>query len=1433
MYKKILAFIISIALILLIIEPTTAKGLGDNPPNSPTAPAIEGVAVSNNSHTAGSMQSVTISVTTKNVPNATTVSAQLTDSAGVTPVEGVDTTSSTISSNAATMSLSIPAGIGAGNYRIKVSITSLNITDITTVYAIIAGAQASITTVVPEPANHTSGNAQSVNVKINTNNVSNGTSVTVQLLDSGDGIVTNVNAVNGTINNNYASVSLSIPGNIGAGSYKIRTTVLTVSSDVSYTINSQSNNPTISRVRLSAYSQTQNTAGNINVTVDTANADNNAAVTVDLVQASDTSAVVAGVVQGTGNINGNTATIPLVIPASVGAGSYKVKVTVVGVTNPDTTQNYSVVIPELTITNISTTGAVLAQGSISGNVVISGTNFSSTASQNTVQIVNNSGVVVKTAEQPTSASSSSLTVPIPTDLVQGIYKVKVTVGAQNKTSTKTFTVTAPVPQITGVVTEGASLIEGSIAGTLTVNGANFGTNPADNILVLVKGSTETLCTISSSTAAQLKASIPVNLTEGTYTVKVSVGGANATYSGFAVTKPDLPAAPVNLSMTAASISSTTFGWSSVAKVTGYHVYRSVNNTDYTKLTGSTININNFTDSGLTAGTTYYYKVTAVNITGESVRSNALIVMTVPNAPQMVSEGTVTSNSIPISWSATTGASAYNVYRSTNGTDYSIVNGSGVVGTTYSDSGLTSGTTYYYKVTAANASGESGKSSAVSAITLTDAPLVPSTVATTFNSIDLSWTGVARANGYNVYRSTALAGPYSFLGTTTAGVLTYKNTGLVQGTTYYYKLTAKNSAGTESEYSAVLNAATKTEAGVPNAPTASVITKTSLQLSWASVDATTGYNVYRSADGTTYTKINSSGPVATTSYSDSGLLAGTTYYYKLTSINADGESQKSPELAAVTIPSEPTKPVAGTITSGSVAVSWTSVTGATGYNVYRSSAQASGYAKLNSTPLTGTIYTDSTVSASTKYYYKLTAINAGGESEKSLDLEITTGSPEIVLPPVPVQPTPPIQPTPPTQPATPTPAVEDDTEQDEETEDATVTPTPAAEEETEQSEEPVPVIVGSTVKVEFTSNSLEEAFAKAKEDSDGVKTVVKTIEAIEGAKEYALKLPAELFKETDLSQKIEISTPLGTMTVPDNMFSNITDTAASQIELSIAMADLSKLSSKVKNAIGNRPILELSVSVNGDAVAWNNPNAPVTISIPYKPTAEELKNPEHIVVSYIDGKGKISTVSNGRYNKATGKVTFTTTHFSQYAVNYVFKTFDDISKSSAKKSIEVLYSKGILAGTSKTSYSPKAKITRGAFVQFLVNTLGLAADADSNYADVKTTDTYYTALGIAKKLGITSSVGNNKFNPKDTITKEAAAVIIVKAMKVADMTLVKADQSSLKNYSDYSKIASATKNSLSILIKEGIYDGKNKTINPKGLLTREQVAVVMYRLYQKQ
>lgn len=371
----------------------------------------------------------------------------------------------------------------------------------------------------------------------------------------------------------------------------------------------------------------------------------------------------------------------------------------------------------------------------------------------------------------------------------------------------------------------------------------------------------------------------------------------------------------------------------------------------------------------------------------------------------------------------------------------------------------------------------------------------------------------------------------------------------------------------------------------------------------------------------------------------------------------------------------------------------------------------------------------------------------------------------------------------------------------------------------------------TAAVEVDSASLREAYDKSKADDQGVKTIEVKIPEIDEVKAYETILPASALNEEDASGALKINTGIAVVTVPRNMLPVTDTTRAESVCLTIAAADKGKLALGLKSQIGNRPVIDLKLKIDGKTASWSNEDAPVTVSIPYTPTEEELADPEHITVWYIDSKGRVVEVPSGRYDPATGMVTFSTTHFSNYAVVYVTKTFDDLgSVAWAKKQIEVLASKGILKGVSEKEYVPQANITRADFLYFLVRTLGVNAKIDENFDDIKSDAYYYKEIAIAKKLGITNGTGNNKFSPDESITRQDMMVLSERALRMLKKLEVQGTASDLDKFADKSLIADYAINSVASLVKKGLIVGSGGKVNPLGNTTRAEAATFLYRIY---
>lgn len=341
-----------------------------------------------------------------------------------------------------------------------------------------------------------------------------------------------------------------------------------------------------------------------------------------------------------------------------------------------------------------------------------------------------------------------------------------------------------------------------------------------------------------------------------------------------------------------------------------------------------------------------------------------------------------------------------------------------------------------------------------------------------------------------------------------------------------------------------------------------------------------------------------------------------------------------------------------------------------------------------------------------------------------------------------------------------------------------------------------------------------------------------VPSITGVSSYTLDMPASALTGGQ-NGALTFATELGRITISDSMLAGIAGNGGEDAAITIGEGDRSVLPEAVMEAIGNRPLIQLTLTMDGKRTEWNNPEAPVTVTIPYTPNAEELQDPEHIVIWYLDGSGNVVSVPSGRFDPVTGAVTFSTTHFSDYAVAYVHKTFADLNGTKwAKKAIEVMASKGIINGTGKDSCSPKSCITRADYMVMLVKSLGLTADFKDNFADAKPGVYYYESLGIAKKLGIATGSGDNQFRPKEKISRQDMMVLAARALEKVKKLETSVNSGVLDQYSDKDRIAGYASECLAALIQNELIAGSGNKLNPRGDTTRAEAAVFLYRIYNQ-
>ena len=372
----------------------------------------------------------------------------------------------------------------------------------------------------------------------------------------------------------------------------------------------------------------------------------------------------------------------------------------------------------------------------------------------------------------------------------------------------------------------------------------------------------------------------------------------------------VPSIPTGVSATAASSSSITVSWTAVSDATGYIVQRSTSASGTFTQIGSPTSAS-FTDTELTASTSYWYRVIAQNSAGQSQPSMSASATTqsggggttVPSVPTGVSATAASSSSITVSWTAVSGATGYIVQRSTSASGTFTQVGS-PTSASFTDTGLTASTSYWYRVIAQNSAGQSQPSTSASATTQAPSVTVPSApswvdaFAASSSSINVSWQAVSGATGYIVQRSTSASGTYTQVGTPTTNSFT--NTGLSASTTYWYRVAATNSAG-NSSWSSTTSAATQAPAPtIPSAPTgvtATAASSSSITVSWSAVTGATSYRVeVRTTSTGTWSTLQT---VFGTSYTHTGLSANTQRWYRVFAINTAGTSSASSIVTATT------------------------------------------------------------------------------------------------------------------------------------------------------------------------------------------------------------------------------------------------------------------------------------------------------------------------------------------------------------------------------------------------------------------------------------------------------------------------------------------------------------------------------------------------------
>ena len=238
------------------------------------------------------------------------------------------------------------------------------------------------------------------------------------------------------------------------------------------------------------------------------------------------------------------------------------------------------------------------------------------------------------------------------------------------------------------------------------------------------------------------------------------------------------------------------------------------------------------------------------------------------------------------------------------------------------------------------------------------------------------------------------------------------------------------------------------------------------------------------------------------------------------------------------------------------------------------------------------------------------------------------------------------------------------------------------------------------------------------------------------------------------------------------------------------------------------------SVKNQTVVKNN-----KVSSPVNPTKEG-----HIFDGWYTDKGLTK-----KYDFDT-KVTGSLTLYAKWVEETWKNPFTDVNENDwFYENVAYVYEHGMMAGTSKTTFSPNATTTRGMVVTVLYRLESSPAlSSSSSFSDVASGAYYQDAAAWAVANGITSGYGNNKFGPNDPITREQLATFLYRYAKYKGLDVSVGEDTNILSYNDALTISEYAFPAMQWLCGEGIMQGNNGNLMPAGNATRAQIAALLHR-----
>lgn len=383
---------------------------------------------------------------------------------------------------------------------------------------------------------------------------------------------------------------------------------------------------------------------------------------------------------------------------------------------------------------------------------------------------------------------------------------------------------------------------------------------------------------------------------------------------------------------------------------------------------------------------------------------------------------------------------------------------------------------------------------------------------------------------------------------------------------------------------------------------------------------------------------------------------------------------------------------------------------------------------------------------------------------------------------------------------------------------------------------------------LTFDALNKALEQARTPAGSKKQLTVELPAQDGIKTYEVQLPVRGLKDLQ-DGTLTLRTELGTLSLP---VQPLLQTAAKEtLDLRIARSTTEGLAAGAIAQVGSRPVLEISLQVDGKAVAWplpsdgkgakslrNHPDA-ITVTIPYKLPEDKSVSAEQLVVWSLNAKGAAVPVVNSRYDAAAQAMVFKVTALGKYAIAAApVSAAPQGFSGPAAQAAYALKIRGVFD-------SAEEQVTRADFVASLLRILEIpvpeaaGASPGSAFQDISVNSTYYHLLVKAKDLGIVEGYEDGTFRPAHPLSRQDMMALTARALTAGGFSSPRlssapasgsAADAALASYPDAASLSAYARNGAAALAELGVISGRSGMLAPHDNLTAEEAVLVLYRIW---